>query len=82
MAGRNLHITLEKCVKIVTAVLKLAKLQERQLGFFEGKSLKSSNFRRTSVKKFLNIIVYFVYSNVLTVKDRPPSRHSFPSKLS
>ena len=68
MAGRNLHITSEKRVKIVTAALTLAKLQERQLGFPEGKSLKLSNFRRTSSRNFfLTTIIYFMYFNALTL---------------
>jgi hypothetical protein len=48
MAGKNFYITSEICVKIATALLKLANLPECRLGFPEGKRLKSYSVRNSS----------------------------------
>jgi hypothetical protein len=63
MTGINFYITSEKWVKIATGVLlKLAKLQEQHPGFPEGKSFKSSNFRRTSGREFYNhCCIFYVF---------------------
>ena len=59
MAGRNFNITSEICVKITTSLLKLTKVQERQLGFPEGMSLNHVTLEGLPLEKFLTTIVYF-----------------------
>jgi hypothetical protein len=47
MAGKNFHITSETCVRIATALFKIAKFREPLLGFPEAKGLKSCSLRST-----------------------------------